>query len=146
MGLLDDLTGGGQAPQDYQDFVGRYDQGAPYDGISNEEALQRHDELAQQLSPEDYQQAAQSSFANLSDQERSQVGQQLAGQAQAQGIGDGTQLDGATQGNPSVMGELAGLLHQQSPGMLGGLLGGGGQAGKGALAGIVANAARSFLG
>jgi hypothetical protein len=126
--------------------VGRYDQGAPYDGISNEETLQRHDQLAQELSPGDYQQAAQGSFANLFDEERTQVGQQLASQAQAQGIGDGTQFDAAAQGNASIMGELAGLLHQQSPGMLGSLLGGGGQAGNGELAGIVANAARSFLG
>ena len=53
MGLLDELTGGGQAQQNFQDFVGRYDQGAPYDAISNDEALQRHDELAGQLSPGD---------------------------------------------------------------------------------------------
>lgn len=151
MGLLDELTGGGQAQQNYQDFVGRYDQGAPYDAISNDEAMQRHDELADQLSPDDYQQAATSSFGNLADDERSQVGQQLAGQAQQQGL-DSPDLTGAMQGNSSSMGALAGLLHQQSPGILGELLGGGGggggagQAGKGALAGIVANAARQFLG
>lgn len=147
MGLLDELTGGGQAQQDYQEFVGRYDQGAPYSGISDDEAMQRHDELAQQLSPQHYQQAATDSFANLSDDERAQVGQQLADHAQQQGI-DSPDLNGVTQGDPSSMGSLAGMLHQQSPGILGQLLGGGGggQAGKGALAGIVANAARQFLG
>lgn len=145
MGLLDELTGSGQVQQDYQDFVNRYDQGASYDGISQDEALQRHDELAQQLSPDDYQQAAQGSFANMADDERSQLGQQLMSQAQDQGI-DTSHLGSAAQGDPSAMGGLAGMLHQEAPGMLGQVLGGGGQAGKGALAGIVASAARQFLG
>ena len=83
MGLLDELTGGGQVQQDYQDFVGRYDQGPPYAGISDDEALQRHDELAQQISPDQYQQAATSSFSNLSDDERAQLGQDLAGHSDA---------------------------------------------------------------
>jgi hypothetical protein len=145
MGLLDELTGGGQPQQDYQDFVNRYDQGAPYDGISDDEAQQRHSELAQQLSPDDYQQAAQGAFGDLPDDQRAQVGQQLADQAQSQGV-QGSQVDGAAQGDPTSMGQLAGLLHEQSPGSLGQVLGGGGQAGKGALAGIVANAARQYLG
>ncbi len=147
MGLLDELTGGGQSQQDYQDFVNRYDQGAPYDGISGNEAQQRHSEMAQQLSSGDYQQAAEGAFGNLSDSDRSQVGQQLADHAQNLGVDD-SQIQGAAQGDPSSMGQLAGMLHAQSPGLLGEVLGGGdgGQAGKGALAGIVANAARSFLG
>jgi hypothetical protein len=145
VGLLDDLTGGGQAQQDYQGFVGRYDQGAPYDGISDEEAQQRHDELAQQLSPGDYQQAAQDSFTNMSGDERAQVGQQLADHAQQQGL-DSANIEAAGQGDPSSMGAIAGMLHEQAPGIVGQVLGGGGQASKGALAGIVANAARRFLG
>jgi hypothetical protein len=136
---------GGQAQQDYQDFIDRYDHGPPYDGIAGDEALQRHDKLAQELSAGDYQHAAQGAFSDLPHDDRSQLGQHLAFQAQMQGI-QGPQLDGAAQGDPSNMGELAGMLHQQAPGMLGQLLGGSGQAGKGALAGIVANAARNFLG
>jgi hypothetical protein len=131
MGLLDELTGGAQAQQGYQGFVDRYDRGPPYAGISDDEALQRHDELAQQSTPDDYQQAASDSFGNLSDEERAQLGQQLASQAQQQGF-DSPELGGAMRGNPSSMGSLAGLLHQQAPGMRGQLLcgGGGGQAGR----------------
>ena len=145
MGLLDELTGGGQPQQDYQDFVSRYDQGAPYDNISDDEAQQRHAELAQQLPAADYQHAAEGAFGNLSDADRAQVGQQLADHAQNLGM-QNSQLDGASQGDPTSMGQLAGLLHGQSPGLLGDVLGGGGQAGKGALAGIVATAARRFIG
>ena len=143
MGLLDDLTNGGQPRDEYQDFVGPYDQGAPYDGISPEEAQSRHDQLAQQLSPDDYGQAAQSAFGDLSPDQRTEIGQQLADHAQRQGI-EGDQIGNAQQGDPTSMGALAGMLHGQSPGALGQLLGGG-QAGTGALAGIVANAARRFL-
>lgn len=148
MGLLDELTNGGQAQQDYQDFVGRYDQGAPSENISADEAQQRHDELAQNLSPDEYGQAAESAFGNLSQEDRAQVGQQLADQAQSQGVG-GDHLAGAQQGEPSSMGQLAGMLHGQSPGIIGQILGGGGAgtggAGTGALAGIVANAARKLI-
>lgn len=97
------------------------------------------------MSCDDYQAAAQDSFSNLSDDERGQVGQQLADQAQQQGVDD-PNIDGAAGGDPSCMGALAGMLHQQEPGMLGQVLGGSGGAGKGALAGIAANAARRFLG
>lgn len=144
MGLLDELTNGGPAQQDYQDFVGRYDQGAPHENISPDEAQQRHDELTQNLSPDEYGQAAEGAFGNLSEDDRTQVGQQLADQAQSQGVGE-DQLAGAQQGDPSSMGQLAGLLHGQAPGIVGQLLGGGGQAGTGALAGIVADAARKLI-
>jgi hypothetical protein len=145
VGLLDELTGGGDAQQTFSDFVNRYDNGAPADGISPDEAQQRHDELTNELSPDQYGQAAQGAFDNLSPDDRTQVGQQLADQAQQQGI-DSPHIDGAAQGDPSSMGQLAGLLHGAAPGLLGSVLGGGGSAGTGALAGIVANAARSFLG
>jgi hypothetical protein len=145
VGLLDELTGGGQPQQEYQDFVSRYDQGAPYDNISDDEAQQRHAELAQQLPSDDYRQAAEGAFGDLSDADRTQVGQQLAEHAQTQGV-ERSQLDGASQGDPTSMAQLAGMLHGQAPGLLGEVLGGGGNAGKGALAGIAANAARRLLG
>jgi hypothetical protein len=143
MGFPDELMNGGQAQQDYQDFVGRYDQGAPYENISPDEAQQRHDELAQTLSPDDYGQAAEGAFGSLSQDDRTQIGQQLADQAQSRGLG-GDQLAGAQQGDPSSMGQLAGMLHGQSPGIVSQLLGGG-DTGTGALAGIVAKAARKFI-
>ncbi len=41
MDLLQNLMGGGQQRQDYDDFIQRYDRGAPWEGISDQEALQR---------------------------------------------------------------------------------------------------------
>jgi hypothetical protein len=45
MGLRDELTGGGRPQPDHRDFLGCRDEGAPYEGISRDETVQRHDEL-----------------------------------------------------------------------------------------------------
>ena len=76
MGLLQQLLGGGQQ-QEYQDFVNRYDQGAPYEGITGQEALNRYQQIAPQLPPDVYQQSAQEAFSRMSPQERMQLGQYL---------------------------------------------------------------------
>ena len=54
MDLLGQLLGGGQRREEYQDFVNRYDTGAPWDGISDQEARSRYQQVAPQLSPEMY--------------------------------------------------------------------------------------------
>ena len=33
--ILQNILGGGRQRNDYEDFVNRYDQGAPWDGISD---------------------------------------------------------------------------------------------------------------
>ena len=73
---------GGQQKQDYQDFVDRYDQGHPSEGYSDQEVLNRYQQVAPQLSPEQYQQAAMASLNRLSLQERMQLGHYLMQQAQ----------------------------------------------------------------
>jgi hypothetical protein len=45
--------------QDYDDFIRRYDQGEPWDSISDDEAVSRYSEIAGQLSDEDYRSSAQ---------------------------------------------------------------------------------------
>ena len=141
MGLLQQLLGGGQQ-QEYQDFVNRYDQGAPYEGITGQEALNRYQQIAPQLPPDVYQQSAQEAFSRMSPQERMQLGQYLQQGAQQQGINfpdmnrDG--IDDRMQ-DPNYLAQMAGQLHQQQPGIvsqiLGGALGGGGQMGGGMMGG-----------
>ena len=58
MNMLEQLLGGGQQ-QEYQEFVNRYDQGAPWQGISDREAYDRFQQVAPQLPPDMYQQSAQ---------------------------------------------------------------------------------------
>ena len=163
MGLLDELLGGGQREQEYQDFVNRYDQGPPYEGISDEEAVSRYQEMAPHLDPDAYQQAAHDSINQLSPEERLQFGQQLGNQAQRQGLSLPGLHEGGDErlGDPGMLASLASGLHQQQPGGLarllgglgGGALGGGGGSGplgnplaRAVLSGITAMATKRLLG
>ena len=143
MGLfegLQSLLGGGQTGQGgppraaaaaagVRRLLGRYDQGAPWDGISDQEAAQRYQEVAPRLSPEEYQELAQEAFARLSPEERQQLGRYLQQQARQQGVDvpdlnrDG--IDDRLQ-DSAYLAHAAGQMQQQQPGLLGQLLGGGG--------------------
>ncbi len=128
MAVLQQLLGGGQQRQQYQDFTTRYDQGAPWDGISDREAVERYQQVAPQLPPQMYQESAQEAFARLTPQQRMQLGQYLQQQSQQQGIGgfqdrnqDG--VDDRYQ-DPGYLAQATGRLEQQQPGILGQILGG----------------------
>ncbi len=139
MGFLENLLGGrggGQHPQrqEFEDFVGRYEQGPPWAGISDQEAVQRYQQVAPQLPPDVYQQSAQEAFARLSPQERAQFAQYLRQRAQQQNVQipdlnrDG--IDDRLQ-DPAYLAQVTGRMHQQQPGMLDQLLGLGGGSGAG---------------
>ncbi len=156
MDMLAQILGGGQRRDEYQDFVNRYDTGAPWDGISDQEARSRYQQVAPQLSPEMYQESAQEAFSRLTPQQRLQLGQHLQQQTRQQGYDvpdlnrDG--IDDRLQ-DPAYLAQATGQLHQQQPGILGDLLGGGGggqgmlqnPVAKAALAGIAAVAVRKMM-
>ena len=154
MSFLENLMGGGQQRQEMQDFVNRYDQGAPWTGISDQEAVSRYQQVAPQLPPDVYQQSAQEAFARMSPQERLQFGQQLRQRVQQQNVNipdinqDG--IDDRLQ-DPRYLAQVTGQLHQQQPDLLGQLVGGAGQVmgnpvAKAALAGIAAMAVKRMMG
>ncbi len=156
MDMLAQILGGGQPRQEYQDFVNRYDQGAPWDGISDREAYDRYQQVAPQLPPQMYQESAQEAFSRLTPQQRMQLGQYLQQQTRQQGYNvpdlnrDG--IDDRLQ-DPAYLAQATGQLHQQQPGILGDLLGGGGggqgmlqsPVAKAALAGIAAVAVKKMM-
>ncbi len=156
MDMLAQMLGGGQRRQEYQDFVNRYDQGAPWDGISDQEAYSRYQQVAPQLSPQMYQESAQEAFSRLTPQQRLQLGQHLQQQTRQQGYNvpdlnrDG--IDDRFQ-DPAYLAQATGQLQQQQPGILGDLLGGGGGGqsmlqspiAKAALAGIAAVAVKKMM-
>jgi hypothetical protein len=126
--LLQQILGGGQQAQMYQDFTQRYEQGAPWDGISDREAYDRYQQVAPQLSPQVYQDSAQEAFARLTPQQRMQLGQYLQQQAQQQGVSGFQDLnrDGVDDRfqDPGYLAQATGRMEQQQPGILGQLLGG----------------------
>src|SRR5947209_3095516 len=112
MGLLDSLLSNPQQQQDLQNYVQRYQQGPPHEGYSDQEVLQRYQQVAPQLPPQEYKAAAEQAFNNMSPQDRSQFGQYVEQQLQSQG----TQTQGfnPAEGGSPQMYQDAGYLAQQA--------------------------------
>jgi len=116
----------GGSEQDHKDFVDRYRQGPQ--AISDQEAAARYQQVAPQLPPDVYQQSAQDVFAQMSPQQRMQLGQQLIQSAREQGHSfpdvnqDG--IDDRLQ-DPECLARTTSQLHQEQPNLLGQIFGGG---------------------
>jgi hypothetical protein len=117
---------GSNPQQYYQDFVNRYQQSPQ--GVSQQEALNNYHQVAPQLPPNVYQQAAQDAFARMTPEERMQFGRYVAQQTQQQGYNfidmnqDG--IDDRLQ-DPDFLAQKTTQVEQEEPGLLGRLFGGG---------------------
>jgi len=149
MGLLDLLGGGGSG---LEDFSQRFDKGSPWDGFDEQEAEERHRQVADHLSPAEYGDSARDVLARLSPQERRQIGRQLSQRSREVGVDFDADDDGNDDRyeDPGVLGGLLGGLQGRQPGGLSQLLGGGGGGGGGLnkvlLGGIAAMATKRVLG
>ena len=134
-----------------QDFVSRYDQGPPYQGISGDEALYNYQQVAQRLPPREYEESAAEAFRRMSPQERMQFAQMLQQQA-------GGQVGGYQGDDPRELARMTSQFKQQRPEGLAALFGGGGGGGggmgdmlnnpiaKAALGGVAAIAMKRMMG
>src|SRR5258705_7346740 len=120
MGILDELLGGGARQGEFKDFVNRYEQGHPSEGYSDQEVVQRYQDVAHAVPPDQYMQAAQEALARLSPEERAEFLQMLQQRAQARG----TALPRQIGSEPKDLGQVLTDLHQK-PGRLRDILGGG---------------------
>lgn len=144
------------------DFVQRVESGAPWDGITDEEAVQNYQNVAGNLSDDQYMDAARDAFERLSPDQRREFSRYLGAQGgiDVQGdIEDPNELARLTnRARSSQGGGLAGLLGGGGGGdlmgALGGLMGGGQSRGsglmsnpmvKGVLGSIAASAMRKFM-
>lgn len=130
MDTLSNMLGGGKQ-QEFDDFTKRYEQGAPWDGISDDEALNRYTQVAPQNPPDVYQQSAQDSFSRLDPQQRVQLGRHIQQRAPEFGVdfpdADQDGQDDRYQ-DPAHLARMTGQIHQKDPGLLGQILGGAGGA------------------
>src|SRR5215218_2656942 len=116
----------GGSRQIHQDFVDRFRQGPQ--AVSDEEATSRYEQVAPNLPPNVCQQSAQEVFAQLTLEQRMQLGQALIQSARQQGQNfpdvnqDG--VDDRLQ-DPDYLAQTATQVQQTQPGLLGQLLGGG---------------------
>ena len=139
---MDQLLGGlfgGQDDEDddrrrrrAEDFVGRYEQGPPYEGISDEEAYHNYRQVAGRLSPQDYEESAAEAFQRLSPQERMQFAQLLQQRA-------GGEVAGFQGDDPRQLARATAQYRQQDPGGLASLFGGGGGGGGGGMGDLLSN-------
>lgn len=131
MNFLEQLLGGSQR-QEAEDFISRYNQGAPWEGYSDDEVASRYQQVASNISPEAYTDAAREAFERMSPQERMEFASYVQQHAQQQGMsiqdlnGDG--IDDRLQ-DPRQLAQVTGRIQQQQPNffsqLLGGLGGGG---------------------
>src|SRR5215510_1612839 len=120
MGMLDELLAGGQRQKEYKDFVGRYEQGHPSEGYSDQEVLKRYGEVSHAVPPDQYAQAAQEALSKLSPEERAAFVKMLQDRAAARGV----TLPRQVAPEPKELGQVLTDLHGK-PGQLRDMLGGG---------------------
>ena len=120
------------------DFVQRYDEGPPEEGISGDEALGNFEAVSSKISNDDFQAALTDSYARLSPDQRSQlsemVRQRAPGQLDNVNFNDPQEFAQAAtsfgNGGPAGLTELLGISGATNAvdggggGMLSGLLGG----------------------
>ena len=154
MDLLDNILGNPQTRSQYDDFIGRYQQGSPYDGINDDEAVERYEEITPRLSDQDYEESAEKAFSQLSPEERREFAQYMRQRAQQRGITDfdGDGVDDRMQ-DPHELARMTSQVRQRDPNILEQLMGKGGTGGpldnpiaKVAFAGIAAFAASKLMG
>ena len=129
---------------DVTDFIKRYDEGAPQDGIADDEARSQYERATKNMSDDDYEMSAEEAFTRMTPKERRKLGRMMRDRGRERRVefndldGDG---DDDRYENPKTLAKMARRAKQKDPGLLGGLLGGGdGGLGKGVLAGIAASA------
>ncbi|MGH2408756.1 MAG: hypothetical protein ACRDGS_00160, partial [Chloroflexota bacterium] len=153
MKMMDSVLEQRTVGNDYQDFIARYEKGAPWDGYTDQEVVGRYQAMVPQLTAEEFEWAAAWSLARFSPQNRILFGQYVHQQAEDHGMRI-PELEGegaiAVYRDPEMLAQVLAGIQQRQPGVLDQLLGRG--AGildsllvKAVLAGIVAAGARNFL-
>jgi hypothetical protein len=154
MDILNNILGNPEKRSQYDDFIGRYQQGSPYDGIDDDEAVQRYEEITPNLSDTDYEESAEAAFSKLSPEERREFANYMRQRAQQKGITDfdGDGIDDRLE-DPRELARRTSQLRRQDPNILEQLMGKGGTGGpldnpiaKVAFAGIAAFAASKLMG
>jgi hypothetical protein len=125
MNLLEMLLGDGQTRGGFEDFLKRFEEGPPSEGYEDQEVMDRYGQVAHKVPPSDYRQAARDAFGRLSQADREEFGQMLAGQAQNRKLDlpGLTPSQGRGFGDVDWLSDIVSQIHQQ-PGLLRDLMGG----------------------
>ena len=116
----------GGSEREHRDFVDRYEKGPG--ALSGREAAARYEQVAPNLPPEVFQQSARDVFAQMTPEQRMQLGQNLVRSSRQHGADDfpdvnGDGIDDRLQ-DPEYLARTTARVHQQKPDLLGQVLGG----------------------
>ena len=116
MDVLNNILGNPEKRSQYDDFIDRYQQGSPYDGIDDDEAVQRYQEITPQLSDRDYEDSAKAAYSQLTPEERREFSQYLRQRAQQRGMTDfdGDGIDDRLE-DPAELAKRTTQVRQQDP-------------------------------
>ncbi len=116
----------GDRREELQDFVERYERGAAYDDISEEEAVSRYRKVVPELSGEDYRDAAREALSRMEPEERSELGRQLLDRSLQQGYelpGHDTDCDDKERfKDPDYLARIVGQMRREQRDLLEGLI------------------------
>ncbi len=136
-GLFGDKDDDTQSRSRAQDFVNRYDDGAPHENITDEEALNNYQAVAGRLSPQDLEDSAAEAYERMSPDEREAMARFLNERSDVQFDQVSHDPRGLAQMTSRVQSQqpdgLAGLLGGMGGGGLGGMLGGNSGGGMGGM-------------
>jgi len=127
MDFLGGLMGGGNEGrrEEYRNFANRYDEGAPYERISDEEAYSRYRDVAPNLSEDEYRLSAREAFERMSPREREEFGRMLAEETRGRGPSPfGGEADKGRFRDPDYLADGMSRMHREQPDIMGQLLGG----------------------
>ena len=116
-GFFDDQDDDDTQLNKAQDFVSRYELGAPADGIEDDEVNNNFQAVAGRISPEEFEDSAAEAYERLSPEERRQFAEYLKSQG-------GDDFDASD--DPRELARQTSRMQTQKPDGLAGLLGGGG--------------------
>ena len=147
MSNLIDMLGSGSRRDEYDAFVQRFERGAPWEGIEDEEAHRRYDEVSSRISDDDYELSAREAFERLDPQQRKEMARLLRQQARQRRVDVRVfdEDDDDRLSDPQRLARMTRQVRKQQPGGLGALLGGGGGGGGGMLSNPLAKAALSGI-
>ncbi len=136
-GLFGDKDDDTQSQSQAQDFVNRYDDGAPHENITDEEALNNYQAVASRLSPQELEDSAAEAYERMSPDEREAMARFLNERSDVQFDQVSHDPRGLAQMTSRVQSQqpdgLAGLLGGMGGGGLGGMLGGNSGGGMGGM-------------
>lgn len=110
--LLEDL-----GRERFQDFARRWERGAPWDALRDEEAIGYYDRIVEEIGPPEFHEAALASLERLSPEERSRLVREMQQNARREDLNYPGVHDAGID-EPKALADLLSRMHGERRGMI----------------------------